>query len=641
MSPHRIAPVASRLSTFARCALFACCLVALFGAALVDAAAAQRQPLATHFTYQGYLAENGTPLVGLYDLDFRLFDGLDLATATELADLQRCDVDVANGLFTATLDFGAAVFDGEARWLQIGVAPADPSSPCDGSLAFTPLAPLQEITATPYALFALDGNPGPPGAPGAPGPPGAPGDPGAPGASGSVWFTGSGAPNGAVGNNGDLYLDTDAGDVYQKASGFWLLEANLAGPAGASPFGVDGDDVYLASGQFGVGTTSPLAALSLVDGSALFTGTDGVGAIPVEGAGIRLLWFPAKAAFRVGQVTGDQWDDANIGINSMGLGRNTRASGQDSVAMGRSAKAEGSASIALGNGSTASGSESFAANSGTQAMGQASAALGWFSKATGFATVAGGRSTEASGEHAVAFGERTLASGWNAVALGTDVEARAFASVALGRFNIAGGDDNSWVPQDQLFVVGNGDSDTNRNNAFTILKNGNVGIDNQSPQHELDVFGDIHASGTICDRNGCIGGASPAVSGPRFVVVQGTRGSETPGGQQVLPHSLGAAPSWVEVTAVAGLDDIAMSSFGTSDGQANHCSYIRGERQGGSNSNQYAIYILYDKSGSITTLYQRATITFDASNITIHWEDNGDSSFIDDYTISFTIRVWS
>jgi len=49
---------------------------------------------------------------------------------------------VANGLFTAPLDFGAGAFDGDARWLQIGV---------EGNT----LTPRQKLTATPYALFAL------------------------------------------------------------------------------------------------------------------------------------------------------------------------------------------------------------------------------------------------------------------------------------------------------------------------------------------------------------------------------------------------------------------------------------------------------------------------------------------------------
>src|SRR5665213_1940746 len=54
---------------------------------------------------------------------------------------------VTNGLFTVQLDFGG-VFDGSARWLDIGVR-------TNGSAGgFTPLSARREILPAPYALFA-------------------------------------------------------------------------------------------------------------------------------------------------------------------------------------------------------------------------------------------------------------------------------------------------------------------------------------------------------------------------------------------------------------------------------------------------------------------------------------------------------
>ncbi len=61
---------------------------------------------------------------------------------------------------------------------------------------------------------------------------GAAGPPGVPGARGSLWSTGSGTPT-ATGQNGDLYLDTSTGDVYELVSGTWTMEANLTGRQGA------------------------------------------------------------------------------------------------------------------------------------------------------------------------------------------------------------------------------------------------------------------------------------------------------------------------------------------------------------------------------------------------------------------------
>jgi hypothetical protein len=70
-------------------------------------------------------------------------------------------------------------------------------------------------------------------------------------------------------------------------------------------------------------------------GAMLATGSAVGGITPAQGAGRRLMWIPAKAAFRVGEVTAADWDDANVGLSSFASGYNTRASGYHSTAMGR------------------------------------------------------------------------------------------------------------------------------------------------------------------------------------------------------------------------------------------------------------------------------------------------------------------
>ena len=45
-----------------------------------------------------------------------------------------------------------------------------------------------------------------------------------------------------------------------------------------------------------------------------------------------MMWHPDEAAFRVGQVTADQWDSASIGRHSFAAGLDTVASGENSVA---------------------------------------------------------------------------------------------------------------------------------------------------------------------------------------------------------------------------------------------------------------------------------------------------------------------
>jgi hypothetical protein len=55
---------------------------------------------------------------------------------------------VTNGLFTVPIDFGAAAFAGQARWLEVGVRAGTSAG------AFSVLTPRQELTVTPGAIFA-------------------------------------------------------------------------------------------------------------------------------------------------------------------------------------------------------------------------------------------------------------------------------------------------------------------------------------------------------------------------------------------------------------------------------------------------------------------------------------------------------
>ena len=223
------------------------------------------------------------------------------------------------------------------------------------------------------------------------------------------------------------------------------------------------------------------------DGFAV-TGTFGTGALAATGAGIRLLWYPRKAAFRAGSAFGTAWDDANIGLNSVGLGATPIARGDYSVALGLAASAGGVASTAIGPSANASGDSSTAigiqttasnvgataTGNGTTASGHSATAMGTATVASGSASTALGASTVASGQTSTAMGIQTVASGIHSTAMGFLTRAESFASVAIGRFNALGGDPTNWVLTDPLFVVGNGV--TTRLNALTLFKNGNLSI---------------------------------------------------------------------------------------------------------------------------------------------------------------------
>jgi hypothetical protein len=110
--------------------------------ALANVAAAQ----GTGFTYQGRLQNGGLPANGSYDLRFALHDAASGGAPVGGA-LTNAATAVSNGLFAVTLDFGAGVFNGNARWLEIGVRP-------NGATPFATLTPRQALTAAPYAVFA-------------------------------------------------------------------------------------------------------------------------------------------------------------------------------------------------------------------------------------------------------------------------------------------------------------------------------------------------------------------------------------------------------------------------------------------------------------------------------------------------------
>lgn len=130
-------------------------------------------------------------------------------------------------------------------------------------------------------------------------------------------------------------------------------------------------------------------AIQVTAGGLLFNGN--TGAIPMEGPGTRLMWYPAKYAFRAGYVGGAQWDDVNIGEYSTAMGYYTTASKIYSTAMGRATTASGSASTAMGWNTIASGLYSTAMGFCTIASGNFSTAMGYYTTASGAASTAMGK----------------------------------------------------------------------------------------------------------------------------------------------------------------------------------------------------------------------------------------------------------
>ena len=105
------------------------------------------------------------------------------------------------------------------------------------------------------------------------------------------------------------------------------------------------------------------------------------GQIPATGFSQRMMWYPGKAAFRVGDSGGDRWDDANVGFWSMGLGYGTLASASFAVAMGNASVASGAGAFAAGIESSATAEAAIAMGIRSRASGSHSIAMGTFASA--------------------------------------------------------------------------------------------------------------------------------------------------------------------------------------------------------------------------------------------------------------------
>lgn len=207
---------------------------------------------------------------------------------------------------------------------------------------------------------------------------------------------------------------------------------------------------HLIEGRLQLGTTLTRGGLKIIgeegalavpvftssgDGGVVFQGTEGVGAIPMEGNGTRFMWYSGKGALRAGSTDSGWWDDAEIGLNSVAFSYS---------------KAAGNLSFAV-NGGEAEGGGSVALNEGY-----------------------------AAGDYTVAIGE--------------GVEARSFKSVVVGSFNAPDSAEsmNAWVATDSLFVIGNGSGNPSDpaqyHNAFVVKKNGDVIL---TGKVEMPVQGDI------------------------------------------------------------------------------------------------------------------------------------------------------
>lgn len=113
------------------------------------AAALAMPAFAQPISYQGRITDSGAAPVGSYEVRFEVYGAASGGAAVGSTVTRSVSLDAAdNGVVAfSDLDFGAGVFTGPARWLEVAVrASGDPT--------FTVLSPRQAIVSTPYAIYA-------------------------------------------------------------------------------------------------------------------------------------------------------------------------------------------------------------------------------------------------------------------------------------------------------------------------------------------------------------------------------------------------------------------------------------------------------------------------------------------------------
>ncbi|MCX6624904.1 MAG: hypothetical protein NTY38_28360, partial [Acidobacteria bacterium] len=167
-----------------------------------------------------------------YDMQFKLYDlpgaGIGIQQGGTVANKS---VQVVSGVFSVTLDFGASVFPGSPRFIEVSERPGGSTDP------YNVLAPRQSVSPAPYAIYS--------------------------GSAGTV----------ASGSVTATQLDT--GGVQPAPGQFlsydgWKFTWSDPGVAAGSIWSLSGTDTYYTAGKVGIGTTSPQTKLHVVGDAIRF-----------------------------------------------------------------------------------------------------------------------------------------------------------------------------------------------------------------------------------------------------------------------------------------------------------------------------------------------------------------------------------
>jgi hypothetical protein len=189
--------------------------------------------------------------------------------------------------------------------------------------------------------------------------------------------------------------------------------------------------------------------------------------LPDSGIGTRMMWIPERSAFRVGTAIGNEWNVANIGLNTFAIGIDLKVTGFAAGAIGYQNQATSLQSFAGGFNNIAGGNQSLAFGLANNTAGAVSVALG------------NANIIPNTGNHSVAIGQGNSVQLTNNYLIGKDNQGKNVLEFAFGY--------NNGVSAARSFSFGNDNNNAGQNsfnfgegNTTKMERAMNIGFNNQS-----------------------------------------------------------------------------------------------------------------------------------------------------------------